>query len=87
VLANEAGVSFAASRALLLATRGSPLLITRSLMVRLRRIGMAEESLLEKDILKKILDGWFFLGRMSLTGVQVFIWRWYCTVEALVLYS
>jgi hypothetical protein len=41
---------------------------------------MVEESLLEKDILKKILDGWFFLGRMSLTCFQVLYGRY--TVEA-----
>jgi hypothetical protein len=48
--ADEAEVSFAASRAFLFATRGSPLLITRSLTVRLRRMGIVGGSLLEKDI-------------------------------------
>ena len=62
-LANKAGVSFAASWALLLAMRGSPLLITRLLMVCLRHMGMVEESLVENDIVirywvDRSLDGW-----------------------------
>jgi len=48
--ADEAEVSFVASRAFLFATRGSPLLVTRSLTVRLRRMGIVEGSLLDKDI-------------------------------------
>jgi hypothetical protein len=56
-------------------------------MVRLRHIGMAEESLLEKDILKKILDGWFFLGRMSLTCFQVLYGHYTVQLRLLVLYS
>jgi hypothetical protein len=68
-LANEAGASFAASRAFLLATSGSPLLITRSLTVRLRRMGIVEESWFEKDIVMRywmdgVLDGWMSLTRI-----------------------
>jgi hypothetical protein len=82
-LANEAGVSFAASQALLLAMRRSPLLITRSLMVRLQRMGMVEESLVENDIAIRYwvdgsLDGW-----MSLTYILDFM----ALLLVLVLYS
>jgi hypothetical protein len=82
-LANETGVSFAALQALFLATRGSPLLITCSLMVRLRRMGMVEESLVENDIAIRYwmdgsLDRW-----MSLTHILDFM----ALVLVLVLYS
>jgi hypothetical protein len=82
-LANEAGVSFAASQALLLAMRRSPLLITRSLMVCLQRMGMVEESLVENDIAIRYwvdgsLDGW-----MSLTYILDFM----ALLLVLVLYS
>ena len=41
---------FAASRAFFLTARGSPFSVTRSLIVRLRRMGTVEESEVEKDI-------------------------------------
>lgn len=53
--------------------RGSPLLITCSLMVHLRCMGTAEESLVENDIVIRYWVDGFFFGWMLSTHVLDFM--------------
>jgi hypothetical protein len=65
-------VFWAASRAFFLKTRGSPLSVMRSVIVRLRRMGIVDDS--EIDMMMDGLKS-YWMTRWILIGVN-----WYCTV-------